>query len=299
MKFLNNSVNFCEEYDFKKILSEYIEKYNIFLNKNINHCENYKNTGMNVTQYIPNNNKKYYVYITKKKDQYTTMYFFADIESKKYYHDFLLIKNTLVDFFIECDIVFEESFLLEGYLYGSNLYSSNSNTSENEHSNNKMNYLITDILFKGKDLIDSEYDKRYDIINELFFNKLSNLKNLNNILDIGIHTHISESYIPIFLNNFIWKKEIISIEHVNNFNKNQKYLQKDTNDKSIDKKIVKTKTSDVFKVFNIETNNYEGLLYISTLKISKYINILFKSCDEVILNCNFNTHFQKWQLNNI
>jgi hypothetical protein len=291
MKFLNNSVNYCEEYEFKKILSEYIEKYNIFLNKNINNCENYKNTGFNITQYIPNNNKKYYLYITKKKDQYTTMYFFADTVSKQYYDTFLLVKNTLVDFFIECDFIFEDTLLLEGYLYGSNLYSSN----ENEYSN-KMNYLITDILFKGKDLIESDFDKRYELINDLFFDKLSNFKNLNNILDIGIHTCITESFIPIFLNNFIWKKEIISIEHVNNFNKTQKYLQKDNNNVSVDKKIVKTKTSDVFKVYNIETNNYEGLLYISSLKISKYINALFKSCDENIVNCHFNNQFQKWQL---
>lgn len=297
MKFLNNSVNYCEEYDFKKILSEYIEKYNIFLSKNINNCENYKNNGVNTTQCIPNNNKKYYVYITKKKEQYTTMYFFADLISKKYYDNFLLVKNTLVDFFIECDTIFDDTFLLEGYLYGNNLYNNDIDLSDN-----RMNFLITDILFKGNELIECEYEKRYELINDFFFDKLSTLKNLNNILNIGIHPCIHESFIPIFLNNFLWKKEIISIEHVNNFNKIQKYLQKKdiTNESSNIqqniKKVIKTKIPDVFKVFNIETNNYEGLLYISTLKMSKHVNSLFESCEELLLNCNFNTHFQKWQL---
>ena len=289
MKFLNNSVDYCEEYEFKKILSKQIETYNIFLNKKNNECENYKNDGLNNNIYIPNNNKKYFLYITKKNDQYTTMYFFADVLSKKYYQDFLLVKNTLVNFFLECDLTFEhQSYLVEGYLYGSNLYANNS-------SSDKMHYLITDILFIGDRIIDYNYNNRYDIINDIFFKLLPKMKNINNLINIGIHNTINETFIPIFLNNFAWKNEIICIENINNFNKTQKYLNANVQEKSnIDKKIVKTKTSDVYKVYNIETNDYEGLLYINTLKMSKHINSLFKKCEEQVILCTFNTQFQKW-----
>jgi len=289
MKFLNNSVDYCEEYEFKKILSKQIETYNIFLNKKNNECENYKNDGLYNNIYIPNNNKKYFLYITKKNDQYTTMYFFADVLSKKYYQDFLLVKNTLVNFFLECDLTFEhQSYLVEGYLYGSNLYANNS-------SSDKMHYLITDILFIGDRIIDYNYNNRYDIINDIFFKLLPKMKNINNLINIGIHNTINETFIPIFLNNFAWKNEIICIENINNFNKTQKYLNANVQEKSnIDKKIVKTKTSDVYKVYNIETNDYEGLLYINTLKMSKHINNLFKKCEEQVILCTFNTQFQKW-----
>jgi hypothetical protein len=293
MKFLNNSVDYCEEYEFKKILSKQIKTYNVFLDKRNNICENYKNDGLNNNIYIPNNNKKYFLYITKKNGQYTTIYFFADTLSKKYYQDFLLVKNTLVNFFLECDLVFEHSsYLLEGYLYGSNLYASN--------SNEKMHFLITDILFVGDKIIEFDYPQRYDIINDIFFKLLPKMKNINNLINIGIHNTINETFIPIFLNNFKWKNEIICIENINNFNKTQKYLNVNKeNNNSVDKKIVKTKTSDVFKVFNIETNDYEGLLYINSLKMSKHINNLFKDCEEKVLKCVFNTQFQKWSLNNI
>jgi hypothetical protein len=302
MKFLNNSVDYCEEYEFKKILSKYIEKYNIFLNNKKNHSENYKNDGLNSKIYIPNNNKKYYVYITKKKNlnssksDYTTMYFFADTLSKKYYQNFLLIKNTIIDFFLECDLSFKEDYILEGYLYGSNLYASNNINSD---TNGKMHYLITDILFKGDTLVDLSYNQRFDLINDLFFSNIAKMKNINNLLHIGIHSCINENFIPIFLNNFIWKNEIICIENINNFTKNQKYIK--NNDTNIDepsslKKIVKTKISDVFKVFNIETNDAEGILYINTLKMSRYINTLFSKCEELKLKCTFNSQFQKWQI---
>jgi hypothetical protein len=37
--------------------------------------------------------------------------------SKNYFNNFLLIKNTIDEFFLECDLSFDEnSYLLEGYL---------------------------------------------------------------------------------------------------------------------------------------------------------------------------------------
>jgi len=61
------------------------------------------------------------------------------------------------------------------------------------------------------------------------------------------------------------------------------------------KKIVKTKTSDVYEVYNINTNNFEGILYVNTLKKSKHLLHLFKELDEKQLLCQYNKIFQKWE----
>lgn len=279
-KFLNNSVDYCEEYMIKQTLYKYIETYNMFIynyNSKMNLCD--KNSNI----IIPNNNKKYYLYIQKKNIRNSILFFFPDLISKKYFNDCLLLKNTIDEFFIECDVVFDEQFyLLEGYLY------------ENEGIKH---YLISDILFKGERLINCVYEQRFNIIKNTFYHKLPFMNNINNLLSIGIHTCINENVLPIFLNNFKWKDQIICIEMINNFEKTKKFLsQKNQNNLQILKKVVKTKVSDIYNVYNIDTNNFEGYLYINSIKTSKHIASLFKDNDELKLECCFNTYFQKWQL---
>jgi hypothetical protein len=230
-----------------------------------------------------------------------------------YFTTFLLIKNTINDFFIECDMKFDDqSYLLEGYLYG---------------NSTKQHFLITDILFRNGNIIQSEYSNRLHLINELFFNKISKMNNINNVLSIGIHNCINHFLINVFLNNFIWKNEIICIETIRNFEKKIEFLpvqnkntgscrsrtQSGSQDVS-SKKIVKTKVSEIYNVYNIQTNDFEGILYIDTLKTSRYLLSLFKESisnsstdfrpeqsrdrehDEIIHDCIFNTYFQKWQI---
>jgi len=298
-KFLNNSVDYCEEYGIKRSLCKYIQTYNKYL-------YNYKkgihlNDNKDCELFIPNNNKKFFLYIFKHnvKNSYV-LYFFPDKNCKMYFSTFLLIKNTINDFFIECDIKFDDqSYLLEGYLYG--------------NSSSKQHFLITDILFRNGNIIQSDYFNRLNLINELFFNKINKMNNINNVLSIGIHNCINHFLINVFLNNFIWKNEIICIETIRNFEKTTEFLPvQDTNKKSEDqkiarKKIIKTKVSEIYNVYNIETNDFEGILYINTLKTSRYLLSLFKepslskSCtrqdhDEIIYDCTFNTYFQKWQI---
>jgi hypothetical protein len=281
IKFLNNSVNYSEEYMIKKTLYKYIETYNKFLyNYNTNLNLNDKKNNI----LIPNNNKKYYLYITKKSTKNTTLFFYPDLQSKKYFNDCLLTKNTIDEFFLECDLIFDDNFyLLEGYLYG----------------DVKKCFLITDIIFKGDTLVEMTYIKRFELISKLFFNKISKMANINNLLSIGIHSYIPESMLYIYINNFIWKNEIISVETIYNFEKTQRYFSTCTNATSISntvmKKIVKTKTSDVYEVYNINTNNFEGILYVNTLKKSKHLLHLFKELDEKQLLCQYNKIFQKWE----
>ena len=215
------------------------------------------------------------------------MYFFPDKNSKMYYNDYILVKNTIDDFCIECDLNFDDkSYLLEGYLYG-NL--------------DKMQFLISDILFKGDKLIDFNYYDRMQLVNSLFFNKIQKMCNLNNLISISIHHYITIPLLKIFLNNFIWKTEVICIETVCNFEKKINFLEQNKHNNNINndcdvsiKKITKTKVSDIYNVCNLDTSNNEGILYISTLKMSKHLSSLFKENDELNLKCAFNKHFQKW-----
>ena len=280
LKFLNNSVDYSEEYVIKNVLYKYIETYNMFL-YNYNSKLNLSDKDSNII--IPNNNKKYYLFIQKKNIKNTTLFFFPDLISKKYFNDFLLIKNTIEEFFIECDIRFDDnSYLLEGYLY------------ENE---GKKHFLISDILFKGDTLVECQYEYRFNMIKDLFYKKISVKEKINNLLSIGIHNYINEDILPMFLNNFKWREQIICIEYINNFEKNKKLLsQKNKMNNKTLKKVIKSKISDIYNVHNIDTNNFEGHLYINSIKMSKYISSLFKDSDTLKLQCSFNTYFQKWQI---
>jgi hypothetical protein len=185
------------------------------------------------------------------------------------------------------------------------------------------------------------------------------MNNINNVLSIGIHNCINHFLINVFLNNFIWKNEIICIETIRNFEKKTEFLPVQNNNtgsclsvslsfclvqtrtevgtdpnrgrdrpeqrsgqvrtQSVSqdvssKKIVKTKVSEIYNVYNIQTNDFEGILYIDTLKTSRYLLSLFKESisnssidfrpeqsrdrehDEIIHDCIFNTYFQKWQI---
>ena len=293
-KFLNNSVNYSEEYMIKKSLCKYIETYNKYLYNYKTKTNLHDNKDCEVK--IPNNNKKFFLYIVKKvennKNCYT-LYFFPDKNSKVYYSNFLLIKNTIDDFCIECDITFDDnSYLLEGYLYG---------------DSNKKQFLITDILFRNNELIDNNFNGRMSLVHNLFFSKLHKMDNLNNLISIGIHHYVTNPLLKIFLNNFVWKSELICIETVCNFEKTIKYLPDKEickNNKESDvsvsstKKIIKSKVSDIYNVYNIDTSDSEGILYISTLKMSKYLNNIFKENNELNLQCTFNKHFQKWAVIN-
>jgi len=211
------------------------------------------------------------------------MYFFPDKKCASYFENCLLIKNTIDEFFIECDLKLDDPlYLLEGYLYG---------------SDEKKHFLITDILFKGNTLVECDYTNRLQMINDLFINKIDEMKNINNILSIGIHNSINNYLLKVFLNNFIWKNELIGVEVVRNFEKNQKFLNEQSEyTGTIQKVIRKSKTSDIYNVYNLITNDSEGLLYINTLKMSKHLNSLFKNNEQLTLNCCFNKNFQKWQV---
>lgn len=295
MSFINKSVNYSlTKYLKTNILLPLLESYNNFLlNKNtLNNNNTFNkdiNTGVSLHYLIPNNNIKYFLLVTNKnkleqvKDNYNIFYFFPDNQSVKTYEDNNNIKNTINDFYLEVDNKFNDEYLFEGYLYKSN------------DDNDKYHFLLTDILIKNKNVIDLEYNLRYIMLNEIL-NKCV-LKELNNYVTINIHQifdKYNENLIKVFHDNFIYKNDLCCIENIENFKK-QRFL-KSIHKNEIETKIIEFgKYTDVYNVYNTNSNNLEGILYIKGINESKQIKKLFKSNCRINLICKYNTNFSKWQ----
>lgn len=293
-KFIASSVNYSETDLLKtKYLSKILELYN----KEI--ISEYKTLVDNAQKYIiPNNNNKYYLLIVNKNDitpsninnKYKILYFFPENDMKTT----ILTKNLKSDFYVEIDnyktTLNNENYLFEGYLYNSN---------EQKH------FLISDILAIDSNIIKCDYSLRYALIYKLLGHQ--HLDNLNGHLNIGIHSIFElnlDSYdfdiqtaqlFNIFKNNFVFKNEICSIEHINEISL-KKYKEIVTFETINEIKIIiKGKYIDVYNVYNKETNNNEGMLYVKGLKESKMLQKLIEKSNTIELECSFNHHFKKWQ----
>jgi hypothetical protein len=294
-KFIASSVNYSETNVLKsRYLSNILELYNQEI------LSESKKLVNNVQKYIiPNNNNKYYLLIVNKNDitsnnintKYKIFYFFPDSAQEQ---NTTLNKNTKSDFYVEIDN-YKTSFSNSNYLFEGYLY----------NSNDQKHFLITDVLAIDSKIIKCDYSLRYALIHKLIANQ--QLNNLNGHLNINVHSIFelnSESYdnevqtsqiFTMFKNNFVFKEEISTIEYVNevSFKKQKEILQADIL-KSV-KIITKGKYIDVYNVFNVETNNIEGILYVKGLKESNYLYKLSSSLDSFELNCEFNNTFKKWQ----
>ena len=295
-KFIASSVDYSETNVLKsKYLSNMLELYNQEI------LSESKKLVNNVQKYIiPNNNNKYYLLIVNKNDitpnnintKYKIFYFFPDSVHQEQHNN--LIKNVKSDFYVEIDN-YKTNFASSNYLFEGYLYT----------SNDQKYFLVTDVLSVDSKIIKCDYSLRYALIYKLIASQ--QLNNLNGHLNINVHSIFelnTDSYeldiqtsqiFNMFKNNFIFKEEISAIEYVNevSFKKQQEVLQT-KNIKSI-KTITKGKYIDVYNVFNIETNNIEGILYVRGLKESKHLQKLSSLSDSFELNCEFNNNFKKWQ----
>ena len=295
-KFIASSVNYSETNVLKsKYLSNILELYNQEI------LSESKKLVNNVQKYIiPNNNNKYYLLIVNKNDitpnnvntKYKIFYFFPDSTQQE--QNNTLNKNAKSDFYVEIDN-YKTSFSNSNYLFEGYLYK----------SNDQKHFLITDVLAVDSKIIKCDYSLRYALIHKLIANQ--QLNNLNGHLNINVHSIFelnSESYdnevqtsqiFTMFKNNFVFKEEISTIEYVNEVSfKKQKEILQANNVKGV-KIITKGKYIDVYNVFNLETNNIEGILYVKGLKESKHLYKLSSSLDSFELNCEFNNTFKKWQ----
>ena len=276
-KFLSNSVNYSESNFIKThMLRPILEKYNSVI------LDSYKNTfldSIDTVMFIPNNGVKYFLLIVDKKDattvkgDYKILYFFPE-------------KYTSIhsDFFMEIDFVEcfpKKSYLLEGYLY------------------NECNFLVTDLLAIEEIVFETDYHMRLDTIHEII--PVDGITNINCFMNVTIHPVFSfsesnfKSLLNVFKNNFMFKKEINSIEYVK-LNSFKKTTETDTVDliQNETKKMIitKTKYSDVYKINDFETGKDEGILYVKTISISKELS---KLSDQIVVSCTYNSKFYKWQ----
>ena len=167
------------------------------------------------------------------------------------------------------------------------------------------NFLITDILISKGTLVSCNYALRFSLLNEILNNKI----NLNGHLKIGIHNIFDnplmssslegKTLLAIFKENFEFGSEINSIEYINDldFNKIQKVneLNIDENQVVI-KRITKGKYIDVYHVFDPDTGNEEGMLYVKTLQDSKYLRTLCFKDTFIDLPCKYNNMFKKYYI---
>lgn len=301
-KFINASATYSETSLLKnKILRPIINDYNKSISENISRRSvlNFTNESKFI---VPNNGKKYHLLIVNKNNitegqvssqesKYKILYFFpSDMDDSKRNENDYLEKNYHTDYYSEIDsknFLSKNVYLFEGYMYSN------------------FNYLITDILFMENSTIVCDYSLRFSLINEILFNNLECLKNLNGHFSVGIHPmfEINEedtndnTIMNIFKNNFIFKDEINSIEMIHNdklIKENKSSKDQLLND---DIKIIrKDKYIDVFNVYNQSTCNHEGILYVRTLGDSKKMIELFKDSknSEIKIKCKFNHHFKKW-----
>ena len=295
-KFLQSSSTFSETQVLKsKYLIPILESYNnlILTSNKIEIKESQK-------YMIPNNNNKFYMFITNKHDttnnkndnKYKILYFFPSNEQKNN-----LFKYLITDFYVEIDSnktnFTKSNYLFEGFLYNKDAFNT---------------FLISDLLSIDNKIIDCEYSLRYNIINNIIKDK--NLDNLNGHLNIGIHSMFEytsdneDNYniiLKMFKNNFKFKNDINSVQIINDNN----LVKTNTQSINIDievpvnKKITKGKFIDVYNVFNINTNNNEGILYIKTIDDSKTLRKMFENKENIgvffiEILCDYNHHFKKW-----
>jgi len=274
-KFITNSANYSETNLIKtKLLRPILEQYNsTILGSSKNSFINSFDTEM----FIPNNNNKYFLFVMNKKDisdcksNYKVLYFFPEVFS-----------NLQSDFFIEMDFVDnfpKKSYLFEGYLY------------------DKSNFLITDTLAIENTILNTDYQLRLDLVQEI----IHGLENINCHMNINIHPvfHYSDLnfklLLDVFKNNFIYKKEINTVEYVkmNSKNLNKRRETEEVEEQNVPKQMIitKTKYSDVYKVNDSETGNDQGILYVKSIEISKKLIEL----KDTSLLCKYNPKFYKWE----
>ena len=199
--------------------------------------------------------------------------FYIPINNQKMYC--IVLNNTIYfftrngnsDFFIHLRNVFKEDMLLEGYMYDESMY------------------LITDILMTNGKVVDKNYTDRYNILFNFDYSKLNNLNNKITVKIHDIYTEFPESKVT-YHRSFV--------EQITNTIKvNERVFDFDS---EIVKKLVKKgKYSDVYLVYNIDTNDPEGILYVKTLKMSRDLRIFYERDEESIINCKYNLKFKKFE----
>lgn len=269
----------------------YQEFYKIF--SELNNFKQHK-CGTEFEYVIPNNNNKYYILVCSVQN-------FKGIHAIHYSHfntnsmidNKLSNTTTPMQFSIELDItnpLFKKcnGFMFEGYLY------------ESKELGKPYNYYISDILYikKQGSLLSIPYELRYLNILNLFNDNFDLFNNVDLTLNLNPCNIFPKTMFTEFLvQNHIHKSEITHIEYILNHLYSKKNLPIDISPQTDSqfKVLVKTDKTEVIEVKNKDTNNHEGILYIKNKDISHYIRNELKQKDHLLIQCIFNSKFNKWE----
>lgn len=252
---------------------------------------NHHKCGTEFEYVIPNNNNKYYILICSVQN-------FKGLHA---IHDSFINNSnckttkttTPKEFSIELDITdplfkYCNGYLFEGYLY------------ESKESIKPYDYYITDILFTKRDgcMLSLPYELRYLNILNLFNENFDIFNNIDLTLNIKpCNIFPKTMFTEILIQNHSHKYQLTHMEYILNHIYSKKNLPIDSvqQKESQMKILIKTDKTEVIEVRNKDTNNHEGILYIKNKDISHYLRKELQLKDHVLINCIFNSKFNKWE----
>lgn len=217
---------------------------------------------------VPATNERYLVYITHNNN--FVYYYFYSVIGRHF------------DFCIESDIMKVDKPIKEVILYCV-LF----------ETNDQKNICMISDVFWNKRKIDAKYDLRYfmmmSIVDEL---KLRHIHPKYKF-QVSPRLDVLCSNLDIFEMNFKYKYTGYVLMK-DSYEKEYKVLYQECKEKML--RIYKTEKTDVYKVYDIETNECYGLLFVKTLKDSKYLRVVLECKDFIEHTCKYNTDFYKWQI---
>ena len=158
-------------------------------------------------------------------------------------------------------------------------------------------YYISDLIYyKNQYIYENNFSKKLDILsnllkNEYIFDDFMNVCHLQ-IKSYFLFNHLrfikkdcEISFIPEYNNQNIYNYNII-------LPKKEEILIKNNDIK--DFIIKKTKTPDVYELYDINTNKFDSIACISKLKTSLYLKEKFKNNDKFITKTKYSTYFKSW-----
>lgn len=196
--------------------------------------------------------------------------------------DILIYKNEICNL----DYVSRHNLCKNFYIFKNNRDKIMRNDLENIKENeNKTPFSIysNDIQFRITDYITITTDDKDNNSTQLMKTYIQNSSFAYKIE----YTHIDKIY-NVF-NTF--KKEMFSLLEKLDIDLNTKQF---TIERSLPNSTLII--SDIYYLYDTSTRIQTGVLYIPTLKCSKYIKTLFEKSFSIIHNCKFNHKFKKWEL---
>lgn len=151
--------------------------------------------------------------------------------------------------------------------------------------------MVQDILVKNSQVVKVSYNLRYLIVLDLVFDTLMHEKFHPKFkFRVSPQLEVGKTNLDVFFSNFKYKLGGLGLMNDDSFQ--QIYYMIEDVPKVKTFRIKKTEFTDVYNVYDLETDESNGLLYIKTLKDSKWLRE--QDQDVLEIDCIYNTRFDKW-----